>query len=252
MNSVLFAFVVFFLFAGAALSALALNPRLPERHRTKETQDAIKIGVGLVVVLSALVIGLLTSSVKGSFDGATRDLKRFSTEIILLDRTLRAYGADAEPARQTLDAYTARALARTWPSNGDEGLVEDRKAEDLLEQARDQILSFKPASERLGVLAAEARDGIRKLIEQRWKLIEDSAGSLSLPFLGVLTFWLTLVFASFGYNAPRNALVVISLLLCAVSISGALFLIVEMDGPFDGLIKVSGAPLEEALAHTRE
>ena len=164
---------------------------------------------------------------------------------------MRAYGADAEPTRQALEAYTARALARTWPSNG-EGVVEDRQAEELLEQARDQILAFMPASERLRVLAAEARDGIRKLIEQRWKLIEDSAGSLSLPFLGVLVFWLTLVFASFGYNAPRNALVVISLLLCAVSITGALFLIVEMDGPFDGLIKVPGAPLEAALAHTRE
>lgn len=252
MNSVLFAIVVFVLFAGAALLALALHSRLPERHRTKETQDAIKIGVGLVVVLSALVISLLTSSVKSSFDTATRDLKRFSTQIILLDRTLRAYGAEAKPTRRALEAYAARALAGTWPKDGGAVVVEDRRAEDLLEQVRDQILSFAPASERLRVLAGEAKDGIRKLIEQRWTLVEDSASSLNLPFLGILVFWLTLVFASFGYNVPRNALVVASLVLCALSITGALFLIVEMDGPLDGLIKVSGAPLEEALAHTRE
>lgn len=132
MNSVLFAIVVFVLFAGAALLALALHPRLPERHRTKETQDAIKIGVGLVVVLSALVISLLISSVKSSFDTATRDLKRFSTQIILLDRTLRAYGAEAEPTRRALEAYAARALAGTWPKDGGAVVVEDRRAEGPL------------------------------------------------------------------------------------------------------------------------
>ena len=67
--------------------------------------------------------------------------------------------------------------------------------------------------------------------------------------LGALILWLTIIFASFGYSAPRNRLVQITFFLCAFSISGAIFLIVELGDPFGGIIKVSATPLQTALDH---
>ena len=70
-----------------------------------------------------------------------------------------------------------------------------------------------------------------------------------MPFLVVLVFWLTILFISFGLFAPPNATVIATLFVCALSVSGAIFLILELDQPFEGLIRISSAPLRNALAH---
>jgi hypothetical protein len=72
--------------------------------------------------------------------------------------------------------------------------------------------------------------------------------SIPVAFLVVLVFWLCIIFASFGLFAPRNATVIAVLCVCALSVSGAIFLILELDRSFEGLLQVSGAPLRSALA----
>ena len=68
----------------------------------------------------------------------------------------------------------------------------------------------------------------------------------------MLLFWLTITFTSFGLFAPRNVTVLAVLFFCALSVTSALFLVVEMDGPFDGLIKASADPLRYAHAHINQ
>ena len=70
-----------------------------------------------------------------------------------------------------------------------------------------------------------------------------------MPFLVVLVFWLTILFASFGLSAPLNTTVLTTLLVCVLSVAGAIFLILELDQPFAGLVQVPSAPLRNALAH---
>jgi hypothetical protein len=82
----------------------------------------------------------------------------------------------------------------------------------------------------------------------RLLLFEHLGSSIPVPFLVVLVFWLCIIFASFGLFAPRNATVIAVLCVCALSVSGAIFLILELDRSFEGLLKVSGAPLRAALA----
>jgi hypothetical protein len=65
----------------------------------------------------------------------------------------------------------------------------------------------------------------------------------------VLVFWLAIIFASFGLFAPRNATVIAAFVVCALSVSGAIFLILELDRSFEGMLQVSSAPLRAALAH---
>ena len=252
MISVVFGLVVFVLLSVVVLTALYLHPRLPDYQLSKETQDAVKMAVGMVVVLSALVLGLLIASVKNTFDTATRDLKHFSTQTVLLDRTLRAYELQAASARMLLEHYVEQALAGTWPTNNRPEVVDDPRAEELIYRLQDAILALAPESSRQRALSDEMKGEVRRLIELRWTLVEEATASLNVPLLSVLVIWLAVIFASFGYNAPRNLLVMITFVLCAASISSALFLVVQMDRPFEGLIKVSSAPLQSALTHIRE
>jgi len=252
MISIAFGLAVFALLSVTVLTALYLPPRLPAHQLSKETQDAVKVGVGMVVVLSALVLGLLIASVKSTFDTATRDLKHFATQIVLLDRTLRAYGSQGDSARSLIRQYVEQALAGTWPSDNESEVVDDPRAEQLIYQLQNAILSLAPESSQQRALSDEMKGEVRRLIELRWTLIEEGTTSLNVPLVTVLVIWLTLVFASFGYNAPRNPLVVITFILCAASIGGALFLVIQMDRPFEGLIKVSPAPLQNVLSYIRE
>lgn len=98
--------LVFALLAGAALLALWLHPRLPSTHRSKETADTVRLSIGMMATITALVLGLLISSVKGSFDQVSRDVQVFAAELILVDRALRFYGLGAEDARALLTRYT--------------------------------------------------------------------------------------------------------------------------------------------------
>ena len=252
MISIAFGLAVFALLSVTVLTALYLHPRLPDHQLSKETQDAVKVGVGMIVVLSALVLGLLIASVKSTFDTTTRDLKHFATQIVLLDRTLRAYGPQAALARTLIQQYVERALAGTWPSDKEPEIVDDPRAEQLIYQLQDAVLALEPETSRQRALTDEMKGEVRRLIELRWTLVEEATTSLNVPLVSVLVIWLMLIFASFGYNAARNVLVVITFILCAASIGGALFLIVQMDRPFAGLIKVSPTPLQDALAYIRE
>jgi hypothetical protein len=78
-------------------------------------------------------------------------------------------------------------------------------------------------------------------------LLEQLGSSNPIPFLVVLVFWLS-IFASFGLFAPRNATVVAAFSICALSVSGAIFLILELDQSFEGLLQVSSDPLRASLA----
>ncbi len=240
--------LAFAFLAGIALVALWLHPRLPAHHLSKETTDIVRLGVGVVATITALALGLLISSVKGSFDQVNRDVQVFAARLILTDRALRFYGPGAEHARALLREYTERALNETWPKEKGMAIVEDRVAGDLLDRTEAAILAL-PADPRKGAASARAAETINDVVKQRWALIQES-GSAVPPFLvTALVLWLGLIFASFGYNAPRNALVVAVLLVCAGSVAGALFLVMEMDGAFTGLISVPSDPVARALAH---
>jgi hypothetical protein len=63
----------------------------------------------------------------------------------------------------------------------------------------------------------------------------------------MVIFWLSMTFASFGLSAPRNATVATVFLIAAFSVAAAVFLILELDGPFDGLIKISPAPIQYVM-----
>ena len=112
----------------------------------------------------------------------------------------------------------------------------------------DKIQELAPQNDSQRALKSQVESMAFNLGQMRWLLFEQSGPSISMPFLVVVVFWLSTLFISFGLFAPRNATAFIVLLISALSVAGALFLILELDHPFSGLIQISSAPLRNALS----
>jgi hypothetical protein len=248
------------LLAGTALGMI-VRPFLSEHHRSLETTDLIRLVVTMLVTFAGLVLGLLTSSVKASYDAVDGDLRSFAVQLIQLDRILRQYGGDADRARALLRSYTAGAIATTWTGEprppGDyypksapprsAGSIESTGLCDLLARLELDLRRLDPSDPAHRRLAAVGLSQYQRLSGLRWKLIEEAHSSISMPFYLVLAFWLVIVFASFGLSAPRNALSYASIVLAALSIASVIFVILDLDTPFRGIFMVSSQPMRDAL-----
>ena len=250
MNEALFAIVIFCCLIATSLGALFWHDRLPEHHRQDDTQNVVRLVANIFIVMTSLVLGLMISSAKGRFEAVNRDVHSFAVDLIILDKLLLLYGPPANDTRQRLVAYTERALVGPWKSS-DPVLVSDKTSEQLLSDVGNSLRSIKPADETLLAVWNDAREQYRKVLELRWGLLEQAEGSIPTPLLIMVVAWLMLIFASFGFRAPRNPVTLASFVMASALITGALYLIVNMDAPFDGPIQVSAAPLQRALAEMR-
>jgi hypothetical protein len=203
--------------------------------------------MGMVATLSALVLGLLIASAKGSYDSQTIELTELSAKVVFLDRVLAHYGPDTREARELLRSSAVRVLDQMW-SKDPTGLLQSTPRSSGAEVLADKIQELSPKNDAQRAMQAQAMSIVMALGQTRWLIYEQRLSSVSLPLLVVLTFWVTALFVSFGLFAPFNATTVASLFVSALSVSGAIFLILEMYTPYAGVIQVSSAPLRAALA----
>ena len=246
-NAFTIAVVVFLCLVGGALAGMYVRTLLPEHHRTKETEDAIRLAMGVVATMSALVIGLLIASAKTSFDMKDTEVKQLASDLILLDRQLAQYGPETNDARSLLRRYTVYKIDSAWPDEAGHAPV-SADGWRLLESLQDRLRVLTPATDAQRWLQAKALQISSDAAQTRWLLQVQTGTTIPTPFLIVVISWLTLIVSSFGLFAPRNATAVTALFLCALSIAGSIFLILEMAKPFSGLISISSAPMRDALA----
>jgi hypothetical protein len=233
-------------FAGALLG-IALRAVLPQSQLSGESREVVKLGVGLIATMAALVLGLLIASAKSSFDTQNAELTDMSSKIVLLDRILAHYGPDAKEARDVLRSSVVGALDSL--STETISVPSQSGSSSNGEVLYDQIQGLSPKDDAQRSMQAQALSIMVGVGQTRWLLAAQKSNSVSVPMLVVLVAWLTIIFISFGLFAPPNLTVVASLLVSALSVSGAIFLILELYSPYAGLIHVSGAPLRAALAH---
>lgn len=267
-NELVSALVVLAILLCSAAAGIFAQRFLSDAHRSRDTRDLSQIVTGMLVTLAALVLGLLTNSVKDSFSRAERNLRSYSVELIGLGDTLRDFGPEAAPAVGLLRTYVASAIASTWPGEPkppDAEIVtrldpeaaphpslESRKLGAILDRVAAEIRRLPTGDSVHGALAATAASQVEQLLNDRWTLLEDAHTSIPIVFYRVLVFWLVIVFTSLGLIAPRNLLALAMLALGAVAIAVAVFAIIEMDTPFGGLITVSSDSMRDALAHLSE
>lgn len=243
--------VVFAVVVGAAWLGAFFRGVLPKHHLSDESKDIVKIGIGLIATLSALVLGLLVASAKSSFDTKAEEIKESAAKIILLDRNLRQYGPEANEVRDLVRRVAAAKVKLDWIKDDlqpeSRSPVEIRPAAAGIEEVQHKLRALSPTSDAQRSLQSRALQLSGDLAQTRWLLIEQSGSSIPLPFLVLLVLWLAVIFASLGLFAPRNGTVYAVILVCALSASSAIFLILEMDQPFEGLLKISDAPLRNAV-----
>jgi len=235
------------------LVGLQLHRVLPDHHLTKETLDVIRLGTGMVSVLASLVFGLLIATAKSASDTADREMRAYAAETILLDRSLRSYGEDAARPRALLRRATGRMLQDLWPGQGGRFVgIDDASAGAWLEQVRDAIEGLETTEPRRIWLRQQALQSSTALLRQRWTMIEQAGPNVRPVILGVLILWTVVILASFGLNSPCNGTVVGAFLIIALVIGGAVFLILEMDSQFEGILRLSEQPLLRALSEMGE
>jgi len=193
--------------------------------------------------MTSLVLGLMLNSAKNTFETNNRNIHALATEIILLDRTMRALGSQAEDARRHLVEYVQTAL------KGANVLEEDPQAEASLEAAGTTLRAIRVSDEQKVALWNDARELYRQVLRQRWVVIDASGGTIPRPLIIMVILWLAVIFAGFGYGAPRNSVVMAWCFLAALLISAALYLILDMDTPTSSMVRASNAPFQRALAH---
>ncbi len=241
MSAMVISLAVFAVVVGATAFGTFLNRLLPEHHLSKDSKEIIHLGIGVIVTLTALVLGLLVASAKGSFDTKSDEVRQSSVRIMQVDRSLRHYGPAASEARALLRQWVDDNASAIWAPEGRRVTPEQGNAE--WEAFHTKLRALAPADDAQRRLHVKTLDLTDELAQTHWLLTEQADSSIQAPFLLVLVLWLGIIFASFGLFAPRNGTVYAVIALSALSLSTAVFLILELDQPFAGAIRISDAPL---------
>ena len=249
MTIILVSAVVFACTFGGVLLGMTLRSIMPEHHLSEESKDAIQLGMGLIATLAALVLGLVIASAKSSYDTQDFSIKHVAAKILLLDRELAQYGPETNDMRGVLRHALILRVHEVWPEANLQGLEKEVSPDNTpqIEGMQSRIRRLAPQNDTQRAIQAQALDITSQIMEARWFVFGGVGNSIPLPFLIVVVFWLTVLFWGFGLFAPRNATVIAFMFVCALSVAGAVLLILEMDDPFRGMLKVSCAPLLYAI-----
>ncbi len=263
MTELLYAGLLLLILLGTSALGMLIGRRLPEHHRSRDTVELVWLVVTMLVTFAAIVLGLLTTSVKSSFDAVGAGFRTYAGELTQLDRSLRDYGSDAKHVRRLLRHYTSATIGAFWSEEptapGTEyatgryrvqpsSIAERGPPERILWRIGRMIDRLEPTDDIHRRIADQCVQEFRQLMRTRWNLLEQQGGSISAPFYWVMTFWLVIIFAAFGLSAPRNLLVYLMIGLGALSIASAVYVILDLDTPFHGIFKVPSQPMRDALA----
>jgi Protein of unknown function (DUF4239) len=248
MSSTTIAALVFGCTFLGALTGLFLHTRLPAQHLNADARDVIKLVMGLIATMSALVLGLLISSANRSYDAQEAEVQELGVHLFQLDRTLEQFGPDARAARDLLRRIVMAEIDFSSTSDGagvapDKPLHAQREVMELFER----VTTLSPKTDAQKFMQTQALQLLAGLGNTRLLLNEQARGSISWPFLVVLVFWLVVLFVGFGLFARTNPTVVAALFLGAISVAGAIFLILELNRPYGGVIQISMTPIRNAL-----
>jgi hypothetical protein len=234
---------------GGTLIGNYIRSVIPPAHLSKESQDVMRLGMGLVATMTALLLGLVTASARSSFDSQDAVIRTGAANIVTLDRLLARYGSETKATRVLIRSALAFRVEQTWPDDGSAGSgITKTVGTPAVEEIEDQILQLSPANDTQRWFKAESLKLSEEVSKARWRALGNQGGSVPTVFLIVVVFWLTVTFVSFGLYARLNPAVAAVLFVAAVSVAGAVFLILELDGPFDGVIKISSDPMRYALS----
>jgi hypothetical protein len=247
MNTEITSLVILVCLIGAVLVGKAVRRFLPEEHRSTDTKETVKLAMGLLATMSALLLGLLVASAKGSYDNARNQVIEMAAKVVFLDRVLTGYGPEAGEARAVLRDAVEQTAHRMQPlrTNTPASLAPNTQSGNTLYLA---IQHLTPNDDTQRGLKAQATTLALELGQVRTLLVAESISSISKPLLVVVSFWLVVIFLSFSLIAPANGTATFALMMSAVSAAIAVFLVLELDRPFSGILRMSNQPVLNVLS----
>ena len=145
MSSVAISLVAFACIFGGTLVGMFVRNILPEYHVNDESKDAVKMGIGMIATMAALVLALLIASAKGNFDTMSSELRQAGSRVILLDRVMAQYGPETKEARELLRRTIAAMVKRVWPEdNIRQAVTEAPEARVNIETIQDRLRQLSP------------------------------------------------------------------------------------------------------------
>jgi len=246
MNTLALSCLIFVLTLGGILLGALLRRALPEHHLSEDSQDVVRLGVGLIATIAALVLGLLIAAAKSSFDTQSTQITQITADIILLDNLLAEYGPEARPIREQMRSIINPLADRLWREK-QASTTAPFEFSATGEKAYLAIQALSPQNDLQRSLQARAAQVSTDLVQTRLVLFAESSNVIPTPFLVILVLWIVIIFASFSLFADLNLTVFTCLSLFALSASCAIFLILELSQPFSGLMMISSEPLRNAL-----
>jgi Protein of unknown function (DUF4239) len=247
MHSFAVSSLIFAIVFGGAIAGMFLRRALPEEHFGTDAKETVRLAIGLIGTMTGLVLGMLVSSSKTYYDGQKNVVAQMSSQVILLNTLLVEYGPEAKPIRREAHQFVEDAVDRIWPK--EESRLFELRPTNNGDKVRAELDSLVPKDERQAALRAQIEAVVRDARNTYWLMfLESEQTSLATPLLVVVTAWLVTIFVSFGIFAPKNPTVMVTLLVCAIAVSGAIFIIMEMYAPFSGILKISPVAVRDALS----
>ncbi len=246
MSSIVISLIVFVVVFGGSFLGMLLRKVLPQHHLGDDSKNIVTMAMELVATMTALVLGLLISSANSWFEAQSSELRGMSASILVMDDTLALYGTETKEARDMLRSVAANVL-HLMELKESAGPLQFQASTREVDSFYEKIQGLSPKDDRQRSLQADALSTMKELRQTHWLIHEQQSSSVSMPMIIIVVSWLIALFISFGLYAPANGTVAISLLVSALSVSAAIFLILEMYSAYQGLIKVSSAPLRAAL-----
>jgi len=223
-----------------------LRAALPDHQLSPETKDSVRLGMGLVATMTALLLGLLVASAKGSYDAQMKEVIHLAGRLDFLDRLLGFYGPEAAEASEVLRSLNEGLIEQLWTDKEARKTHTDHVFSHF-QALYDSVSKLAPENDVQRAAKAEALETTKDLSKTRWLLSAMGDTSIATPLLVIVILWLTTIFISFGLFAPMNWTAIGSMFIGALSVSSAIFLIMELDRPFGGVIHISDAPLRHTL-----
>lgn len=250
MHSIAVAAIVLACTFGGALLGIRSRLALPAHHLNQDSKELVQLCMGLIATMTALILGLVTASAKASFDAEDAAVHTSAEDVLMLDRMLASYGPETTPLRADMREAIQRTITSTWQDDRTPAQsVAAAAGEPLAQVVLKGILALAPQTDAQRWQQSQALALASDALKTRWLAITGTSSPVPTPLLAIIVFWLTALFWSFGLFAPRNTTVTAVLLLSALSVSFCVLLILELQSPFTGMLRISSAPLHFALEH---
>jgi len=246
VSAIAIAAIALALILASIVGGLLLRARLPEAHLSGDSKEVIRLATALIGTMAAVVLALLFAATRGSFETNNAHVNRLTAGVMELEQLLKDYGPEGLSLRRALRDDVVFMTALVW-RDGAAGPGQPLRPVAPEQTVLYQLRQLAPGNAVQGALQARALQVSTDLEQIRLILLAQPPDSISKPFITVLVLWLMFIFASFSMSSKANTTLVIVLFVCAFSSASAIYLILELEQPFDGVMQIPVEPLRQVL-----